>query len=135
MRKTIGRWYVVGFPLRAEVSGLAGKQLGLLQPGKEEGETLPGFLNEFSWRCHLVSNVDGGARGSAIGRASPLMWCTSRSIKIKFPKITVSEYSTQLSFRRVPTRIGQEGDVRRKESAEIGMFPRRPTTTTLSYKS
>ena len=30
MRETIGRGYVVEFPLRVEVSGLAGKQLGLL---------------------------------------------------------------------------------------------------------
>jgi len=46
-------------------------------------------------------------------------------------EMTLSEYSTQPSSRRMSSRVGQGGDVRRKEShgAEIGRFPRRATTT------
>jgi hypothetical protein len=43
MGEIIGRRYVVGLPVRAELFGLAGKRLP--QPEQEVCETLPGIID------------------------------------------------------------------------------------------
>ena len=59
---------------------------------------------------------------------SPLL-CSlvSKMIKIGSSKMSLSDRNAQLSSKRMSARVGQGGDARclRKESTEIGRFPRR----------